>query len=102
AASNAFVRPSGASGRHRPVTVVDSGERIRLTPPASATSHSPARRLWHARWIAASDEEHAVSTVMPGPVRPNWYDTRFASMPRALPVPTWLLIPDRAASSERR
>ena len=26
-----------------------SGERIRLTPPASARSHSPERRLWHGQ-----------------------------------------------------
>ena len=45
-----------------------SGERITLTPPASARSHSPARRLWQARWTATSDDEQAVSTADAGPL----------------------------------
>ena len=40
---------------------------MRFTPPATAKSHSPRRRLWHARWIATSDAEHAVSTTSSAP-----------------------------------
>ena len=47
-----------------------SGVRIRLTPPASARSHSPLRRPWQARCTATSDDEQAVSTAMPGPAGP--------------------------------
>ena len=39
------------------------------TPPASATSLSPERRLWQARWMATSDDEQAVSIETLGPRR---------------------------------
>ena len=41
----------------------------RLTPAATAWSHSPWRSACTARWAATSDEEHAVSTAMLGPSR---------------------------------
>ncbi|KYF86670.1 hypothetical protein BE20_28325 [Sorangium cellulosum] len=71
AASNVLHRPSGESALVWPIRLIVSGERMRLTPPASAMSLSPLRRLWQARWIATSEEEHAVSTVMLGPSSPN-------------------------------
>ena len=37
------------------------------TPPASAMSHSPASRLWQARWTATSEVEQAVCTLTLGP-----------------------------------
>ena len=63
------------------------GARIRLTPAASATRHSPARRLWHARCNATSDDEHAVSTDIAGPCRPSTYAMRPDTMLCAKPVP---------------
>ena len=48
---------------------VTAGESSMLTPAASARFESPARRLWHARWMVTSDDEHAVSTVIDGPRR---------------------------------
>jgi hypothetical protein len=47
-----------------------------VTPPASASVHSPARSDWQARCIATSEDEHTVSTVTAGPSRPSRYDTR--------------------------
>jgi hypothetical protein len=45
------------------------GVFITATPPASAASHSPRRMLSQARCTATSEEEHAVSTAMVGPLR---------------------------------
>jgi len=42
-----------------------------VTPPASASEHSPARSACPARCIATSDDEHAVSTDTAGPSNPN-------------------------------
>ena len=42
-----------------------------VTPPASASAHSPARSAWQARCSATSDEEQAVSTVTAGPSSPS-------------------------------
>jgi len=47
------------------------GVSITVTPPASATSHSRERRLWQARCIVTSDDEHAVSMVTAGPSSPK-------------------------------
>ncbi len=44
-----------------------SGVAITVTPPASASEHSPARSDWTARCGATREEEHAVSTVTAGP-----------------------------------
>ena len=41
------------------------------TPPASAMSHSPLSKLWHAMWVATSEVEHAVWMVRLGPLRFN-------------------------------
>ena len=40
-----------------------------VTPPASARSQLPARRLSQAVWTATSDDEQAVSIVRQGPLR---------------------------------
>ncbi len=48
-----------------------AGVAITVTPPASASSHSPGRSAWQARCSATSEEEHAVSTVTAGPSRPS-------------------------------
>ncbi len=45
------------------------GVAITVTPPASASEHSPLRRACTARCSATSDEEHAVSTETAGPSR---------------------------------
>ncbi len=71
AASKVLQRPSGASARVRETAMELSGDRIRLTPPAMARSHSPLRRFWLAVWIAVSDDEQAVSIAMLGPCTPS-------------------------------
>ncbi len=47
--------------------MLSSGDSSRLTPDASAKSHSPSRRLRLARCTATSEDEQAVSTVIAGP-----------------------------------
>ena len=47
------------------------GVESTVTPPASASEHSPARKAWLARWIATSEEEQAVSMLTAGPSRPK-------------------------------
>ncbi len=69
AASKLLQRPSGDSIHDCDSAIVNSGARIRLTPPASANEDSPQRRLWQARWIARSEEEQPVSTARLGPVQ---------------------------------
>ena len=72
AASNVLQRPSGASMPHlRERAPSRRATASTLTPPASARSHSPARRLWQARCTATSDDEQAVSTATLGPRRPR-------------------------------
>src|ERR1700682_5001202 len=84
-ASKALHRPSGDNARKADIPMAISGVRIRLMPPASARLHSFARRLWQARWTAASADEQAVSTVMHGPCSPRRYDRRPA--PKHKPAP---------------
>ena len=67
AASNVLQRPSGDSACICASATKLTGLSSRFTPPASAKSHSPSRRLWHARWRATSDDEQAVSTARVGP-----------------------------------
>ena len=65
---------AAAVGRHHLVLRQRDGHlraSIRLTPPASARLHSPARRLCTARCTATSDDEQAVSSEMLGPCRPR-------------------------------
>ncbi|ONK14919.1 hypothetical protein STBA_57230 [Streptomyces sp. MP131-18] len=47
------------------------GRAMTATPPASAIVHSPPRNAVTAWCNATSDDEHAVSTVTAGPVRPS-------------------------------
>ena len=54
-------------------------------PPASASEHSPERSATHARWIATSEDEHAVSIAMFGPLRPSQYESRPTIALGALP-----------------
>ncbi len=71
AAAKGLQRPSAAN----PPCVLNStnalGVDITVTPPTSASSHSPLRRACTARCSATSDDEHAVSTVTAGPSNPN-------------------------------
>ena len=62
------------------------GLSMRLAPPTSAMSLSRRRRLWQARWIATSDDEHAVSTTIAGPRAPRKYANRPAAKFAAFPV----------------
>ena len=66
-ASNALQRPSGAMAPNFDIATVLSGAAIRFTPPTSAMSHSPLRRLRQARCTATSDDEQAVSIARLGP-----------------------------------
>ena len=52
------------------------GVAITVTPPASASEHSPPRSACPARCNATSDDEHAVSSVTAGPSSPITNDTR--------------------------
>ncbi len=62
------------------------GCRMMLAPPASASAHSPLRRLRTARCTATSDDEHAVSSVRLGPRSPSAYEMRPDAAYRPLPV----------------
>ncbi len=57
---------------------------ITVTPPASASEHSPRLSPCTARCIATSEDEHAVSTAIEGPSSPKVYDTRPGSTLAAL------------------
>ena len=71
-APKALQRPSGERPRCRAKSTISTpGVAITVTPPASASEHSPERSAWHARCSATSDDEQAVSTVTAGPSSPN-------------------------------
>jgi hypothetical protein len=65
---------------------VVSGDSITLTPPASAMLLSRVRKLWHARWTATSEDEHAVSMATLGPRRSRRKDNLLGMKQCALPV----------------
>ncbi len=83
---NGLQRPSGASPRCWLNSTNIPGPDITVTPPASASVHSPRRSAWAARCRATSDDEHAVSTVIAGPRRPKVYAIRPEAMLSVLPV----------------
>ncbi|GAA2515927.1 hypothetical protein GCM10010434_073410 [Winogradskya humida] len=70
-AENALHRPSSASPRCREKPMNPDGDMITVTPPATASVHSPARSAWAARCNATSDDEQAVSTDTAGPCSPS-------------------------------
>src|SRR6266571_3598089 len=80
-------RPSGDMPRRRLNSTCRSGDIIKVTPPATARSHSPRRKALQARCVVTSDDEHAVSTVMLGPSSPSTYDSRPDIVLPAEPVP---------------
>ncbi len=47
------------------------GVAMTVTPPATASEHSPERSACAAQCMATSDEEQAVSTVTAGPSKPK-------------------------------
>jgi hypothetical protein len=98
AASKVLHRPSGENIPHDDSAIWVSGRSIRLTPPASARSLSRSRRLWHARWFATSDDEHAVSTATAGPRRPSRYAIRPTVTLCALPVAEYAATASPAAA----
>jgi hypothetical protein len=51
----------------------------------------PARKPNAAEVSADNDEEHAVSMVMLGPLKPKEKEIRFDAMPPATPVPEYTL-----------
>ncbi|GES22953.1 hypothetical protein Aple_058520 [Acrocarpospora pleiomorpha] len=68
---NALHRASGASPPCSPSSPNPARVDMTVTPPATASEHSPLRRAWAAMWMVTSDDEHAVSTVTAGPSRPK-------------------------------
>ena len=85
-ASKVLQRPSGASAWARDTLLDECGERMRLTPHASAIEHSWLRRLWEARCSATSDDEHAVSTTRQGPWKSRRYESRPDTTQLSVPV----------------
>ena len=71
AAANDLQRPSGASPRCLLNWTNIWGVAITVTPPASASEHSPERSAWPARCSATSEDEQAVSSVTAGPSKPR-------------------------------
>ena len=71
ASANDLQRPSAANPCWRLNSTNTAGVAITVTPPASASVHSPARSDCAAQCSATSEEEQAVSTVTAGPSRPK-------------------------------
>ena len=67
----------------------EAGLTMRLTPATTAISHFPRRSFSPAASTATKDDEQAVSMLMLGPFRPSEYDTRFAAIEAAAPVPVY-------------
>ncbi|CAJ7349215.1 Uncharacterised protein [Burkholderia pseudomallei] len=82
---NALQRPSVASMPALPNPICACGDRIVCTPPTSAMSASPQRRLTSARCIATSDDEQAVSTGSLGPCRSSRWLIRFSAIDGTTP-----------------
>ena len=78
------------------------GVAITVTPPTSASEHSPDRNACTARCSATNDDEHAVSTVTAGPSNPNAYDTRPDMTLAALPVTRYPSTPSDRPPDRRR
>ncbi len=68
-ASKGTDRPVGESIPTLLLHTCICGVVMSATPPATASSQSPPRIASQARWTAVSEEEHAVSTVIVGPLR---------------------------------
>src|SRR5690349_4043484 len=77
--SKARQRPSGLIAPPCEKLIERAGERMRLTPPASARVDSPRQRLWQARWTATNEDEQAVSTARLGPRKSKTYERRLAA-----------------------
>ncbi len=71
AAAKGLQRESGAIAPWVLNSTNVPGVAITVTPPASASEHSPDLSACTARCSATRDEEHAVSTVTAGPSRPK-------------------------------
>jgi hypothetical protein len=69
--AKALQRPSGASPPCLLNSAKASGVAITVTPPASASEHSPERSAWVAQCAATKEDEQAVSTVAEGPSNPK-------------------------------
>jgi hypothetical protein len=67
--SKVWQRPCGDSMLADTADTWKAGVTWIDTPPASAMSVSPLRRLWQAMWIATSELEQAVSSATAGPCR---------------------------------
>src|ERR1022692_2396058 len=87
ASAYALHRPSRASARNRENSTNGPGVASTVTPPASASEHSPPRSDCTARCNATSDDDHAVSTVTAGPCNPNEEEIRLEALP-AVRCPT--------------
>ena len=87
APANDLHRPSADNPRWRLNSTNSVGVDSTVTPPASASEHSPRRSDCAARCSDTSDDEHAVSTVTAGPSKPNVYAIRPDATLPAVPTP---------------
>ncbi len=69
-ASKVWQRPWAERAPSWAVSSMLSSASMRLTPAASASAHSPRRRLSQARCTATREDDWAVSTCRLGPFRP--------------------------------
>ncbi|GAB3690935.1 hypothetical protein GCM10027597_47060 [Saccharopolyspora tripterygii] len=69
--ANERQRPSEDRPPWRLNSMKVAGFDMTVTPPASAIEHSPLRSACVAMCMAASDDEHAVSSVTAGPTSPR-------------------------------
>src|ERR1044071_4973051 len=88
AAENDLHRPSGEPAPIRLRPKNRSRDAMRVTPPASASEHSPWRRAWQARGSETSEELHGVWMLLAVPTRPNAEATRPEATLEELPRPT--------------
>ena len=86
ACANDLHRPSPANPPCFSNSANAVGVAITVTPPASASEHSPERNARIARCTATNDDEHAVSTVTAGPSSPSEYEIRPDITAFAVPV----------------
>ena len=66
-------------GLHMLVSNAPKGDKFKLTPPTSATEHSPPRSAWQARCVATSEDAQAPSIATDGPRSPSAYEIRPAA-----------------------
>mmetsp|Transcript_6333 Transcript_6333/g.16336 ORF Transcript_6333/g.16336 Transcript_6333/m.16336 type:complete len:201 (+) Transcript_6333:290-892(+) len=92
-ASSVLHLPSPDRAWRLHTAAVVCGKIMTFVPATFAAVHSCAMIAFLPRCVAARDEEHAVSMLMHGPLKPNTYDTRPTRKLNPLPVPAFALLP---------